>query len=177
MSTPFRGLWAMLAAVLVSAAVVSPAAAHTDLVSSDPQDGQTLSSAPDRVTLRFGEDMLAGGAKIVAEDADGAAVDVGPVEVNGPRVSAVWPSAAAAGTYTVAWRAVADDGHPLEGTLRFEITSPSPTAATPDASPVAGASPPADEQQGGQGVNLRLPALFLAALVAVGFFVWRSRGD
>ena len=62
---------------------VAPAAAHTELISSSPKDGAALSAPPDEVSLKFGEDLLAGGDKLVAEDAQGATVDLGPSTVDG----------------------------------------------------------------------------------------------
>ena len=117
MPAPIRRMWALLAVAFFAAAVASPAAAHTDLVSSNPEDGQTLTAPPEQVTLRFGEDLLTGGAQVVAKDDTGVKVGLGPAEVSGTRLSATWPQTADGGTYTVSWRAVADDGHPLEGDL------------------------------------------------------------
>ena len=140
MPAPFRRLWALLAMALLAVTAVTPAVAHTDLVSSDPADGQTLSAPPQKLTMRFGEDILDGGARVVAEDDRGAEVALGPVQVAGPDLIATWPQTAAAGKYTVAWRAVSDDGHPLEGTFAFTVKSAdeSPTADTPTADPQSG---------------------------------------
>ncbi|MBK6764052.1 MAG: copper resistance protein CopC [Micrococcales bacterium] len=175
MPAPFRRLWALLAMALLAVTAVTPAVAHTDLVSSDPADGQTLSAPPEQLTLRFGEDILDGGARVVAEDDRGAKVALGPVQVAGPDLIATWPQTAAAGKYTVAWRAVSDDGHPLEGTFAFTVTS-ADESPTPDI-PTADPSPVADDQAQGTGVNLAVPGLFVIGLVAVGLIVWRSRAD
>lgn len=177
MPAPARRRWVLLVAVLLALTTAAPAAAHTELVSSDPADGQSLSEPPDELTLRFGEDLLPAGAELVAKDASGARVDLGQPEVDGATLSASWPAEAAGGDYTVAYRAVAGDGHPLEGTFGFRITEPE----QPEAAPAVSASPatapqPADPDSGGTP-NLAIPVLFVAALLAVGFFVWRSRAD
>jgi copper resistance protein C len=180
MPAPIRRMWALLAVAFFAVAVASPAAAHTELVSSNPEDGQTLTAPPEQVTLRFGEDLLPAGAQIVAKDDTGVEVGLGPAEVSGTKLSATWPQTADTGTYTVAWRAVAGDGHPLEGTFTFAVkgagptSSPEPASASPE--PVS-PSPAAATDESGQGMNLLLPALFVVALAAVGFFVWRSRAD
>ncbi len=152
---------------------VSPAVAHTDLVSSDPGDGQTLKKAPGTISLTFGEELLSAGSRLVAQDEDGVAVEIGPPRVTGPKLSATWPGSAAKGTYTVSYRTVAQDGHPLEGKVRFTIASPAATSPTP-----ATAASPAAQTVPDEASN---PALILGPLVLVvllggaGFFVWRSR--
>jgi len=173
MPAPIRGLRALLAVALLVTAAATPAAAHTDLVSTDPADGKVLSAPPERLTMRFGEDILDGGARVVAQDQSGGKVDLGPEQVNGPELTAAWPGTAAEGTYTVAWRAVSDDGHPLEG--RFAFTVKGATATVP-VTPPADPTPAADDQQG-TGVNLAVPGLFVIVLLAVGLIVWRSRAD
>ncbi len=178
MPARLRRVWALLAVVLLATAVASPAAAHTDLVSSSPDNGATLDTPPDQITLKFAEAVLSSGAQIVAKSADGTKVDLGPAEVSGAKVTAVWPADAADGAYKVSWRVAGADGHPLDGTFGFSVKSaePAATASAEPVAPAASASPVSDTQSG-SGVNLVLPALFVVALAAVGFFVWRSRGN
>lgn len=168
-----RILFALFACVLLA---VSPAAAHTDLVSSEPSDGQTLRKPPRTISLTFGENLLSAGSRLVAQDADGAAVTIGSPQVDGAVLSAAWPSSAAQGAFTVSYRTVAADGHPLEGKVRFTIAAPAPASATPatQVSPAAGTVP----DQTSQTVNPALiwgPLLLVVLLAGAGVFVWRSR--
>lgn len=174
---------AVVAAFVLVALAASPAAAHTELISSSPADGATLSSPPQRVTLTFGEDLLASGDELVARDAQGTAVALGDSRVDGAQLSAAWPQAADAGTYRVAYRAVASDGHPLEGSVTFTVTAASPTgqastAASPteQASPAASPAAPADTTDS-SGVNLWAPLALLGALLVAGLVLWRSRAQ
>jgi hypothetical protein len=168
-------------AVLVAAAATvlaaAPAAAHTDLVSSSPKQGAELKAAPQRVTLTFGEDLLPAGDRLVARTAEGAQVDLGPSTVTGAELSAEWPQSAASGEYRVAYRAVASDGHPLEGTVSFTITA---TQASSQPSPAAAEAPapaePAD-QEGSNALRLWAPLALIAALLVAGVFMWRSRAQ
>jgi methionine-rich copper-binding protein CopC len=169
----------LLAVVLLATAVASPAAAHTDLVSSSPENGATLDAPPDQITLKFAEAVLTSGAQIVATSAKGTTVDLGPAEVAGAKVTAAWPADAAEGRYKVSWRVSGDDGHPLKGTFAFTVDAARPTqsAIAEPVDPAASASPVSDTTETSSGVNLLLPALFVAALAAVGLFVWRSRAN
>lgn len=159
-----RRILAVCALLVVMSA---PAQAHTDLVSSAPRDGQTLKKAPQSVTLTFGEDLLPGGDKLVAKDDAGARIDL-EATTDGPRLSAPWPAQANAGTYKVAYRAVAADGHPLEGSITFTIAAPaqSPSPAALPAETPASASNP---------WLIAGPALLVLVLGAGGYLVWRSR--
>lgn len=150
---------------------VAPAAAHTELISSSPKDGAALSAPPDEVSLKFGEDLLAGGDKLVAEDAQGATVDLGPSTVDGATLSATWPASAATGEYRVSYRAVAEDGHPLEGTLTFSVSAtPEPTVQS--AAPTAETTEPSST-----GVNIWAPLALIAALLVAGGWFWKSRAN
>ncbi len=173
MLAPIRGGWVLLVAVALALVPVLPAAAHTDLISTNPDAGSSLDSPPEQLLMRFAEDILDGGARVVARDESGADVALGTPRVDGAVLSAQWPATADSGRYTVAWRAVGDDGHPLEGQFAFQIRTAEQPAAQP--SPVAAEEVVADEPQ--QGVNLLLPALLVVVVGAVGFFVWRSRAD
>lgn len=130
----------LLFAALVASA--PPASAHAELVSTSPTDTSRLTAPPKVVAITFSEDMLTEGAAIVVKTATGDSVDVGETTVDGATVSAPWPANANGGTYIVSWRAVADDGHPEQGTFVFTIegSSPSPTA-TPSASPTSAPQP------------------------------------
>lgn len=161
---------ALLTAAAITLFAVAPAAAHTELESSDPANGATLQTAPEQVSLTFGEDLLAEGDKLVAKDDTGVQVSLGPSQVRGPELSATWPSTADAGTYTVSYRAVAEDGHPLEGRITFTIATES---AAPQATPTPAAAQ--TEQSTTNPWLIAAPVLLIAALAAGGLYVWRSR--
>lgn len=111
---------AALVAALV-AGPAGPAAAHAALVSSNPEPGERLSSAPGVVVLAFGEPLVERlseatvrapqGNRFEARPDDGAARRIRvPVRTN------------ARGVYEVRWRTVSPlDGHTLEGGFRFGV--------------------------------------------------------
>lgn len=138
----------LLAGALLVCAIVatagSPAGAHDSLVRADPADGSVLAQPPAAVTLEFSDPPLDVSPQVVVRGADGGVVaDVVPT-ITDRTATAPLPQPLAPGTYTVAWRVVSGDGHPIEGSLGFTVQGPStpaPTASTPPASRSAGATP------------------------------------
>ncbi|MGZ3116431.1 copper resistance protein CopC [Streptomyces sp. H62] len=124
--------------VLLVLAGAGPASAHAALRSTDPGDGTVLPRAPRHVTLTFTESvglrddsfrvLDPGGHRVRtarAERADGRA-DTARVPLSGELGE---------GTYTVAWRVVSADSHPVSGAFTFSVGKPSATTAPLDAGP------------------------------------------
>jgi len=130
------GAAALLAAAL-SVLPATPAAAHSALLSTDPADGATLSTAPTQVSLVFNEDVapqFVDGAITVGTapaTAVTAAVDAGTVVLAVPdeliQDSATQP-------WRVDHRVVSADGHPISGSVSFTVEA-APAAVAPVAPP------------------------------------------
>lgn len=139
--------------------VAGPVAAHTDLVSSDPADGAVLAVAPAAVSFTFSEDLLPDTSTISVNDADGNVIASTPVAPDGSTVSAPWPAEAAAGTFQVAYRVVAEDGHPLTGEISVTIGYAAPATAVPSA--------PAEQPTRGIAGALVVTVVIAVAVLAV----------
>lgn len=117
-------LLAMLAMLLILP--VTPALAHTNLISSDPAAGSTLTQLPEQVTLTFDQPLLTDAVvnHISVIDPMGQQI-AAPAVLASPTVltSVLSPSMIMAGSYQVAFRVVAGDGHPVEASFRFAIGS------------------------------------------------------
>ncbi|HIZ37973.1 MAG TPA: copper resistance protein CopC [Candidatus Ruania gallistercoris] len=109
-------------ALLLAGLTALPAAAHSTLLSSTPEDGAELDEAPDAVVLTFNENITDLGTDIVISGPDGEDVAGGETEIDGPDVSRALGDALTAGEYSVTWRAVSADGHPIDGELTFTLT-------------------------------------------------------
>lgn len=186
-----------LVAVLAVLVGVGPAAAHSDLASSDPADGAVLAQPPASVTFTFNESLLPQGNAITLTDtASGQRLEVAAADVDGDTVSVPWPQAAPAGEYRAAYRVVSADGHPIAGSITFTVQSGAPTSPDPSASvsappatatsapspqaPVATplASPqPAAASGSDADTNMAVWALGVGVLVlgAVGAATWYAR--
>lgn len=113
---------AVVAAVLLLPA--SPAVAHNALVSSQPGQNTRVTQAPEEIELVFTERLNGEFTTIVVSDAGGAQVPVeGPV-VDQQRAVARPVQPLPDGVYTVAYRVVSADGHPVQGSFRFAVNAP-----------------------------------------------------
>ncbi|WP_030659363.1 MULTISPECIES: copper resistance CopC/CopD family protein [Streptomyces] len=123
-------LLAAVCALLVGGA--GSAFAHAGLSGSDPADSTVLKEAPRHVTLTFTESVTFSEDSLRVLSPENRRVNPAPAQYadgksNTARVqlSDELPQ----GTYTVAWRVVSADGHPISGAFVFSIGKPSETAA------------------------------------------------
>ncbi|MGH3094552.1 MAG: copper resistance CopC family protein [Streptosporangiales bacterium] len=129
------GLAALLlaaAASMVGSVVAAPAAlAHATLEKTAPKQGGTVTKPRSEVTLTFDEAVQSSFAKVVVTSPNGNRVDTGkPHIVNGTVTQGI-KGLPAAGKYTVAWRVVSADGHPVDGQFRFVVAEGAVGSATP----------------------------------------------
>lgn len=129
---------AALAVLLVIAVLAGagPASAHATLTGSDPGNGDSLDAVPEQVTLEFSA-PISEPAYVIVTAPDGSKVADGDASVDGQTLEqGLQDGTDAEGEYTVAYRAVSDDGHPLTGQLSFQVGD---GPAAPDASSDAAA--------------------------------------
>lgn len=155
-----------------------PAFAHAELVSADPVDGAVLESAPESLTLSFNSSLLDGMAEIVVSNSAGEIVSGFVVESTGTRATAIWRADLPGDTYTVAYRIVSQDGHPVTGSLSFSYPDPTTASASAVAAPdvttmVTPSAAPASSDSGPTLVWML--GFFALALVVAGYFIWRKR--
>jgi methionine-rich copper-binding protein CopC len=96
-----------------------PASAHAHLVRAVPGDGATVTTAPGRVRLVFDENVRTPAALVVTGPS-GTRVEQGQVQVL-DNTASVRVHLMAAGRYTVAFRVVSADGHPVSAQTSFRF--------------------------------------------------------
>lgn len=189
---------ALLGGVAAPLTVLAPvAAAHSVLLSTDPEDGATLDESPDQVVLTFNEDVNQSFASVAVTSGDDRTnLVVGDPVVEGPAVT-VALDGLADGSYTVGFRVTSADGHVISGSSGFTVAAGAGEAAdsaaeATDAAAAPGASPTADpgataqdadeqdaetSEEASSGID---PALWvvggLALLLIGGAFVLLRRG-
>lgn len=125
---------ALLGAVALAATSLlgfSPAQAHDELVSSNPSQNAQLSQAPQSLELTYsGEIMdLEGANQVRVSNAAGESMTEGSPQVEGKQVIQDLKSDQQEGTYTVSWRVVSSDGHPIQGTFTYQVGQASDLAS------------------------------------------------
>ncbi|MFF8729918.1 copper resistance CopC/CopD family protein [Streptomyces sp. NPDC015171] len=123
---------ALLAGLLLGTA--APASAHAVLRATDPADGTVLRTAPRQVTLAFTESVGLLTDSFRVYDPRNHRVRTGPAGHAPGRsdtARVTLPARLATGTYTVAWRVVSADSHPVSGALTFSVGKRTATAVAP----------------------------------------------
>ncbi len=166
-----RAFAATLAVAFVLAGATS-AAAHTSLVSSSPAPGANVES-PATVSLTFDDTLLQLGDDVVVNDAQGVNRVAGdPYFPRPDTIQADIDGTLEPGDYVVAWRIVAEDGHPIQGTIPFTVVGDASSVSTAAPAPTAAA---ATATSGGVPWMLVVGVLGAFAVVGVIVFVARPR--
>jgi methionine-rich copper-binding protein CopC len=141
------GSFVFAAAVL---GLAGPAAAHDAAESSSPAQGASVPVVPEKVSVTFSNNPLGIGSSFSIKDASGAEWADGAVEIVDNVASQKVKSGAPAGQYTVAWRVVSSDSHPIEGTFSFSAAAAAGGAATAPGTTAAATVPAIGTAQPGQ---------------------------
>ena len=102
--------------------------AHSHLEDSSPKDGAVLTESLKEITLTF-ETNLEPTSTFTLADANRATIAL-PVEIKGDRLVGVLPEDLANGSYSIHWKIIGTDGHPLEGDLSFTVQLPDTSSTT-----------------------------------------------
>ena len=118
-----RPMLALVACTGLLLAVAAPVAAHAELVATSPADGAQLDAVPAEAMLTFSAELdpLRSGFTVTGPDGEkvgGGTVDLQVAERNVLRGTIAGQKD---GAYSIAWTAVAADGHEGTGTLHFRV--------------------------------------------------------
>ncbi len=119
---------ALLLMVGATLALATAAGAHASLESTTPAEDEVLEAAPPEIALRFNEPVSAGDDAIRLFDPAGELVPGITGTSRDETLSATVPSLTTDGSYTVSWRVVSADGHPLAGAFLFHLREKTLTA-------------------------------------------------
>ncbi|WGD37927.1 copper resistance CopC family protein [Lysinibacter sp. HNR] len=133
-------LCAALGLVTAPLAVATPAHAHDRLISSQPSDSAQIDAAPENVSLTFSDTILNIGSLIRVTDSAGKDWIDGEPSHDARLLTQKLLPGAADDTYTVAWRVVSSDGHPISGSFVYTVGTGTPERGdtTPSAVPPVG---------------------------------------
>ncbi|MEU8153316.1 copper resistance protein CopC [Micromonospora sp. NPDC048986] len=163
---------AVLVAVLIPA---GPAWAHNSLKTATPARDATVPSAPTEVTLEFMQRLDPAFTTIVLTDTAKRKLPTSEPVVTGAKSTVQVTDSLPNGTYTVAYRVVSVDGHPVQGSYPFTVADPTSSAAPVANVSASAPTPSAAAQSGGgpsAGVLVAVAALALLVLLTSGL-LWR----
>lgn len=95
--------------------------AHDQLIGSNPEDGAELAQQPPWIELEFSGEVQELGSEIQVMH-EGQDVYAGETAFDGTTVMGALPDDLGPGDYTIVWRVVSSDGHPISGEVNFAIT-------------------------------------------------------
>ena len=98
-----------------------------------PADRAVLAQAPERVVVRFDDDVRVAPGNAAVRNGDGSILD-GKPSAHGKTLVLPLRANLGRGDYSVRWSAVSDDGHVVQGVIAFGVGT-RPAAAGADASP------------------------------------------
>jgi copper transport protein len=173
----------ILAAVAVSIAARgsvdgrSTIALHTELISSTPAEGDSLTTSPPELRLVFSGPVEPALSLIRLVTADGAQLEFEPKSEDEGRVLVARLPGLANGNYTIEWSTVSVDGHKVEGRLTFQVAREGLTIDTPAAANVASREQTSQPSSSGNAVGIGLlNGVTLGALLALaGLLVHMTR--
>ncbi|MDX3117493.1 copper resistance protein CopC [Streptomyces scabiei] len=145
-----------------------PASAHAALRGADPVDGSVVKTAPRSITLAFTESVGLLDDSFRVFGPDNQRLRTGdPEHADGRADTArvTLPGGLGTGTFTVAWRVVSADSHPIAGAFTFSVGKPS---AVPPVLPSTSVEDPATSGL----FNIGRYVAYLAAALLIGTAVF-----
>ena len=110
-----------LGGLLILGLASQAAIAHSSKEGTRPNDGAVLTTSPEKVGMTFDMPMRVTLVSLTDQDGKDHALtrqdNMQPV-----KVFDATPPILPIGSYTVEWRGLAEDGHPMQGTFSFQVT-------------------------------------------------------
>lgn len=143
------------------------ATAHSNQVSSTPAADSTVATAPAEVSVEFSADLVDVGTAIVVRSAAGVTVSSGDPVVHRASITIATDADAPPGAYTVAYRVLSKDGHPITASFTYTVAGTPPSAVAVAIASTA-ASHGTDESGGGPVLGIAIAVVLLGLLAVIG---------
>src|SRR5882762_965290 len=119
-----RKLSAAILAIGFSTAI-SAASAHPHLMAAGPAPGGVVKTSPKALRIQFNEGIVLSFSGVEVTDASGRKQPIGKATLapkDNKQLIVPLKTTLAPGKYNVAWHAVGDDTHKVQGRYSFEVT-------------------------------------------------------
>ncbi|QCQ94113.1 copper resistance protein CopC (plasmid) [Rhodococcus sp. SGAir0479] len=155
------------------------AQAHSALISSSPAADGVLDTSPAGVELTFNQNIQDQFANVTVTDPSGKQVGDRAPSVRGDRVLLSVTAELPAGEYTVGYRVISEDGHPISGTYKFTVVGAATGSSAADENPMVSSAAPAPtdattsagEETDGSSMVLPILGGIVAVLFVAGLVV------
>ncbi|WP_141436411.1 copper resistance CopC/CopD family protein [Bacillus cereus] len=118
------GIWLLIACVFIIL-IPKNASAHAYVVKSNPAENETLKKAPSVVKIEFDEDIQVSHFNtLFVRDSSGKRVDLKDAHIdkgNKKLLEAGLKENLKNGLYSIQWKAISADGHPIQGVIPFRV--------------------------------------------------------
>ena len=169
--------------------VVDPALAHNELRRATPAKGARLGTVPAQVVLEFAERLDSRYTAIAVTAPGGAPAVAGKPQVAGARATQPLAPSLGTGAYTVSYRVVSVDGHPVQGTFTFTVAAAAPATSAratstapsngavpaPDVTPTVSGTAPLPSRPGTAGPSMGWAVLAGLVLAGTAGLLWWQR--
>ncbi|MBJ8081967.1 copper resistance protein CopC [Bacillus cereus group sp. N14] len=120
------GAWLLIVCMLIISMPKS-ASAHAYIVKSNPTENETLKKAPSAVKIEFDEDIQVSHFNtLFVRDTSGTRVDLKDAHIdkeNKKLLEVGLKENLKNGLYSIQWKVISADGHPIQGVIPFRIGS------------------------------------------------------
>ena len=168
-------LKAVIATFFVALTLMAlPASAHTVLISANPAANATIDALPSTISLTFAEELISigGSNSISVLDSSGTEITTGGPEVAGAILSIKINTSEVTGLFKVNYRAVAADGHVINGEYEFTVSEKNISAADQN-------TPTLFAETSGNQNKISIYLIISATLVVGGglilIFIWKRQ--
>lgn len=171
----------LIGAVLAALFLATPAWAHDELLSSSPAADEVLSTPPADFRLTFSENLQASATMAALTRDDGQAVDAPPFVVQDATIIQPFPAAAPSGRYTLAYRVASTDGHPIQGSVSFDLqaapvvadnTTIAPSSPATAATPTVGSASSTHEDATTAHRDILVPIVIVIIGLVICAIIW-----
>ena len=157
----------LVALALVGSVGTATAWAHAARIAADPAEHAVLTVGPATVSATFNEPLQTAFAAMTVVGPDANLWSTGKPHVQGTILRVDVQPLGPAGTYSVNYRVISADGHPVSGSWSFDLTVPGTGKPGPPA-------PPADSTTGGfRAWPLAVGGLLLGSTVGLWWVLHR----
>ncbi|MFY0545752.1 copper resistance CopC family protein [Brevibacillus sp. H7] len=129
---------AVLFVMVCLALIPTSAFAHTGLEKSTPQNQQVVTEVKE-IVLEF-ETKVEKASTFTVKSEQGEVIEASNIQIDGKVMKGTITKQLQDGTYTVHWKIVGSDGHPIEGDFSFVVKNPKAENSAPPSSQEKGTS-------------------------------------